>query len=101
MPADPKKKRKDRWLFATADGEPFAIAGLVRDAGGAIGEAFTMLTTEPGPDVAPYHSRQVALIPQADWKAWLDHSAPARDLIGPLAAGSLAVQSAMAQPSLL
>ena len=76
------------------------IAGLVRTTPD-IGEAFTMLTTEPGPDVAPYHSRQVALIAQADWKAWLDHSTPARDLIGPLAAGSLTVQSAMAQPNLL
>ena len=35
------------------------IAGLVRDAPG-VGEAFTMLTTEPGADVAPYHGRQVA-----------------------------------------
>ena len=99
-PADPKAKRKDRWLFTLPDGGPVGIAGLVRTVPD-IGEAFTMLTTEPGPDVAPYHSRQVALIAQADWKAWLDHSTPARDLIGPLAAGSLTVQSAMAQPNLL
>ena len=47
-PADPKQKRKDRWLFASADGEMLGIAGLVR-AHPQIGEAFTMLTTEPGP----------------------------------------------------
>ena len=99
-PADPKQKRKDRWLFTDPEGAMLGIAGLVRTNPG-IGEAFTMLTTEPGPDVAPYHSRQIALIAQADWKSWLDHSTPAADLIGPLPAGSLTVQSAMAQPSLL
>ena len=99
-PADPKQKRKDRWLFTAPDGSMLGIAGLVRTTAD-IGEAFTMLTAEPGPDVASYHSRQVALIAQADWKPWLDHSTPARDLIGPLAAGSLTVQSAMAQPNLL
>ena len=99
-PADPKQKRKDRWLFTDPDGAMLGIAGLVRTNPG-IGEAFTMLTTEPGPDVAPYHSRQIALIAQADWKSWLDHSAPAADLIRPLPAGSLTVLSAVAQPSLL
>ena len=99
-PADPKQKRKDRWLFTAPDGSMLGIAGLVRTTAD-IGEAFTMLTAEPGPDVASYHSRQVALIAQADWKAWLDHSTPARDLIGPLAPGSLTVQPAMAQPNLL
>jgi putative SOS response-associated peptidase YedK len=94
-PADPKQKRKDRWLFSDPGGAMLGIAGLVRTAPG-IGEAFTMLTTEPGPDVAPYHSRQIALIAQDDWKAWLDHSTPAGDLIRPLPAGSLTVRQAMA-----
>ena len=94
-PADPKQKRKDRWLFTDPSGAMLGIAGLVRTNPG-IGEAFTMLTTEPGPDVAPYHSRQIALIAQGDWKAWLDHSTPAGDLIRPLPAGSLTVQHAMA-----
>jgi putative SOS response-associated peptidase YedK len=99
-PADPKQKRKDRWLFAAPDGSMLGIAGLARTTPD-IGEAFTMLTTEPGPDVAPYHSRQVALIPQTDWKSWLNHSTPAAELIRPLPAGSLTVQSAIAQPNLL
>ena len=90
-PADFKQKRKDRWLF-TSRGEPLiGIAGLVRTAPG-IGEAFTMLTTEPGPDVAPYHGRQIALLASADWRAWLDHSTPAAALLKPLPGGSLDVQ---------
>jgi putative SOS response-associated peptidase YedK len=94
-PADPKQKRKDRWLFTGADAPMLGIAGLVRDVPG-LGEAFTMLTTEPGPDVAPFHQRQVAVLPPADWRAWLDHSASASDLIRPLPAGSLNVEKAPA-----
>jgi len=92
-PADPKSKRKDRWLFTFADGEPIGIAGLLRTVPQS-GEAFTMLTTEPGPDLAPYHSRQVALVRPADWHAWLDHQVPARELLRPLPAGTLSVQAA-------
>ena len=38
----------------------FCIAGIWRQQAD-VGEAFTMLTTEPGPDVAPYHDRQIAI----------------------------------------
>lgn len=92
-PADPRQKKKDRWLFTAPDGQMLGIAGLVR-AVPEIGEAFTMLTTEPGPDVAPYHNRQVAVIPQANWRSWIDHSAPAADLIAPLPGDSLAIAAA-------
>jgi putative SOS response-associated peptidase YedK len=53
-----------------------------------------MLTTEPGPDVAPYHNRQVAVLAPADWKAWLDHQIPEQDLLKPLPAGTLSVRLA-------
>jgi putative SOS response-associated peptidase YedK len=92
-PADPGQKRKDRWLFSAPDGGLLGIAGLTRTVPG-IGEAFTMLTTAPGPDVAPFHGRQVAVLPQARWNAWLDPEAVARDLIEPLPAGALIVQPA-------
>lgn len=90
-PADPKQKRKDRWLFTSRDGPLLGIAGLVRDMPG-IGQAFTMLTTAPGPDVAPYHQRQVAVLSSADWRAWLDHSSPAGEVLKPLPAGTLQVE---------
>jgi putative SOS response-associated peptidase YedK len=92
-PEDPKAKRKDRWLFSDPEGGMIGIAGLVRTVPD-IGEAFTMLTTEPGPDVAPYHSRQVAILPPADWRRWLDHEAPAAELIRTLPAGWLKVEAA-------
>ena len=92
-PADSKQKRKDRWLF-TSPGEPLlGIAGLVRPVP-EFGEAFTMLTAEPGPDVVPYHSRQVAVLPGTAWRDWLDGTARAGELIGPLPAGTLQVQAA-------
>ena len=51
-PADPKAKRKDRWLFTWPDHDWFGIAGIVR-SDPSVGEAFTLLTCPPGPDVAP------------------------------------------------
>jgi putative SOS response-associated peptidase YedK len=90
-PQDPKQKRKDRWLFTGTNEPVLGIAGLLRESP-AVGEAFTMLTTEPGADVASYHGRQVAIIPAESWSSWLDHSAPASALLKPLPAGSLEVR---------
>jgi putative SOS response-associated peptidase YedK len=94
IPKEPRgDKRKDKWLFTVA-GEPwFCIAGLWR-ASAQVGEAFTMLTTPPGPDVAPYHSRQIAIVPKAEWGAWLGHKVPAAALIRPCPAGMLRVEKA-------
>ena len=90
-PADPQKTRKDKWLFTLA-GEPwFAIAGVWRDDP-KVGEAYTMLTCPPGPDVAPYHNRQVAVLGPGDWARWLDPAVPAAELLQPLPAGSLDVE---------
>jgi putative SOS response-associated peptidase YedK len=94
-PKDPKQKRKDRWLFTPSGGGLLGIAGLVRDDPGR-GEAFTMLTTEPGPDVAPYHGRQVAVLRPEQWKPWLTYNQPASELLGPLPAGTLEVSAAIA-----
>jgi putative SOS response-associated peptidase YedK len=88
--ADPKAKRKDKWAFSHARDDWFAIAGLWR-SNAEVGEAFTMLTTEPGPDVAPYHARQMVVIERADWARWLDPSVPSATLTRPLPAGTLKV----------
>lgn len=90
-PADPGKKRKDKWLFTRAGEEWFCIAGFWRRHP-EVGEAFTMLTCAPGPDVAPYHDRQVVVLGQADWARWLDPSVPAAELLQPSPAGSLEVE---------
>ena len=87
---DPKSRRKHKWLF-TKVGEPwFCIAGIWRTTD--VGEAFTMLTTAPGPDVAPYHNRQILVLDRADWPRWLDPSISAKTILKPLPAGSLKVE---------
>lgn len=73
--------RKTKWLFTMADQPWFWIAGVVREG------AFAMLTTEPGPDVAPYHDRQIVVLPPEAGLHWLDLSAP-EDLILTLSAPS-------------
>jgi putative SOS response-associated peptidase YedK len=85
------KYPKSKWLFTpieTSDlfgGELFAIAGLVRE------DRFTMLTCEPGPDIAPYHNRQIVILPKDQWAAWLGPAEP-QPAVGPLPAGSLKVE---------
>ena len=51
-----------------------------------------MLTTEPGPDIAPYHDRQIVLLGPSDFERWLDPRVPAADLCKPLPEGSLSVE---------
>jgi putative SOS response-associated peptidase YedK len=87
---DAKAKRKHKWLFTKA-GEPwFAIAGLWRSIDP--GEAFTMLTAEPGQDIAPYHNRQIVIIERRDWSTWLGPGEDVGHLLAPLPAGSLEVE---------
>lgn len=70
-----------------------AIAGLWREGAGNKPPTFTMLTTEPGPDVAPYHNRQVVVLQPADWAAWIHLTKPEAELLRPLPRGSLAVET--------
>lgn len=84
-----KKYPKTKWRFTMPDEDWFCIAGLWRPVEN--GAAFTMLTVDPGPDVAPYHNRQVVVVNRDNWAAWLDLSAPAEHLIVPSRAGTFAV----------
>jgi putative SOS response-associated peptidase YedK len=88
---DPKSKRKHKWLFTKANEPWFCIAGIWRSTA-EVGEAFTMLTAEPGPDLAPYHNRQIAVLDRSDWSKWLDPRMSAKGISKPLRAGSLRVE---------
>ncbi len=90
-PDDKSKKRKDKWLFTKQDEPIFCIAGIWRDTPD-VDEAFTMLTMEPGPDIAAYHDRQIVILERNAWADWLDPSVSAKSLIRPLPAGSLNVE---------
>ena len=90
-PADPAKKRKDKWLFTLAGADWFCLAGLWRrDA--SVGEAYTLLTLPPGPDVAPYHSRGVVLVPRERWADWLDPQVPSSAVLKPAPVGTYQVE---------
>jgi putative SOS response-associated peptidase YedK len=89
-PDDPRKKLKDKWLFTKRDEPIFCIAGIWRSTP-EVGEAFTMLTMPPGPDIAPYHDRQIAVLDRGVWADWLDPTVPAADIIRTLPAGTLNV----------
>jgi putative SOS response-associated peptidase YedK len=85
----PKSKRR-----FTLRGAPFlAIAGVWREPKGQGPPAFAMLTTEPGPDVEPYHDRQVVVLRPSDWAHWIYLTRPESELLRPLPPGSLDVET--------
>ena len=82
---------KSKWRFTKAGEEWFCIAGLWRPVKGS-SPAFTMLTCEPGPDVAPIHNRQVVVLERDQWLSWLDPAQPEAALLRPSPAGTLEVK---------
>jgi putative SOS response-associated peptidase YedK len=102
-PIEPGQKRKTKYLFTLKDHDWFCIAGIWRSHP-EVGEAFTMLTMEPGEDVAPYHARQIIPLTRDQWVDWLDPSVPAEDVLRVLPKGSLPVTRVfppMPEPTLL
>jgi putative SOS response-associated peptidase YedK len=81
-PADPKARRKDRWLFTMPAAPLFFIAGVMRE------DAWSMLTTQAGPDVAPLHPRQVVVLGPRQAVEWLS-GAPEVEFLHPSAKGVL------------
>jgi putative SOS response-associated peptidase YedK len=88
------KSPKSKWRFALGHSPILAVAGLWREGAGGEPDSFTMLTTSPGPDVAPYHDRQIAVLPVLDWASWLYLDRPEAELLRPLPAGLLTVSLA-------
>jgi putative SOS response-associated peptidase YedK len=91
------KVRKDRWRFSWPGHAWFGLAAIWRaDAkvGPDVVEAFSLLTCPPGPDVAPFHDRQVVVLAPADCLRWLDPAVPAEELVRTLPAGTLKAERA-------
>lgn len=86
-----KRAPKSKWAFSLTGYEWFGIAGIWR-TDPEVGEAWSMLTCPPGPDVAPYHNRQVVVLSPADCARWLDPEVPSAELCQPLPADSLTVE---------
>ena len=92
-----RRSPKDKWRFSKNGEDWFCIAGLWRPVEGQA-PAFTMLTCEPGPDVAPIHNRQIVVLDRSEWAAWLDPQTAESGLLKPSAAGSLRVEKVERAP---
>jgi len=81
--APAKGKLKDQHQFTIRGADWFWIAGIIKE------ECFTMLTADPGPDVKPYHDRQICLLKPEQGTDWLNLARPEAELLKPLPKNSL------------
>ena len=79
----PKVKLQDQHQFLLKGQEWFWIAGIVKN------DCFAMLTVDPGPDIAPYHDRQIVVLPPDKGMPWLELSRPESDILKALPRASL------------
>ncbi|HEV2081363.1 MAG TPA: SOS response-associated peptidase family protein [Brevundimonas sp.] len=86
------KYPKTRWKLTAPDGSPLLLAAVWR--AGEAGEAFSLLTAEPGPDVAPYHTRGVLPLPPVAWADWLFARRSTQEILAPPPAGTLIATAA-------
>jgi putative SOS response-associated peptidase YedK len=86
-----KKYPKAKHRFALRGSPITGIAAISRAGQGNQPPSFAMLTTGPGPDVAPFHNRQVVVLHPQDWAAWIHLTKPEAALLRPLHEGSLEV----------
>ena len=86
-PKKPKVKLKDQHFFTMKGQEWFWIAGILKH------NAFAMLTTEPGPDMEPYHDRQICVLPPKAGMDWQTLDKPEADLPKARRKGTLQVRT--------
>jgi putative SOS response-associated peptidase YedK len=87
------KYPKAKHRFSLKGSPLMAIAGLWSEGKNGEPPSFTMLTTTPGPDIEPYHDRQVVVLRPADWAHWLFLTKTEEELLKPLPKGSLEVET--------
>lgn len=80
------KKPKSQFRFTPVTNEPLAFPVLIK------GGAYSLLTCEPGAEVAPVHGRQPVLVTRSDWRRWLTETDWPGDLMRPSPAGTLRVE---------
>lgn len=62
-----EKSPKTKHRFTLNDAPMMGIAGRYWPEE----KAFAMLTTSPGPDIEPFHDRQIVILRPEQWAAWL------------------------------
>ncbi len=94
-PATPSVKLENKHLFSRPGEDWFWIAGIVKQG------CFTMLTAAPGPDVAPYHDRQIVTLSAAAGLDWLKLSWPQHKLLQTPPARTFSVETIRQDGTLL
>lgn len=79
---------KTRWTIAPLGRDFITFAALWKAT--PEGPRFTLLTVDAGPDIAPTHDRQPAVVAAEDWAAWLNDGGRAPHL-GPSRQGTFEV----------
>jgi putative SOS response-associated peptidase YedK len=82
-PAKPKVKLKDQHRFVMKSAELFWITGIIKQG------CFAILTTEPGPDIKPYHDRQIVRLAPEVGLDWLTLAKRPADLLAAPPKGKL------------
>ena len=78
--------KKQPYAIVSADGKPFAMAGLWENwkepQSGETVRTFTIITGPPNELVAPIHNRMPVILPPSHWRAWLgEEPAPQEELL--------------------
>jgi putative SOS response-associated peptidase YedK len=89
-----ERSPKTRWKVSMPGQAFFCLAGVWRRADGEWPESFTLLTVDAGPDLKPYHARQVVPLHPGQWAGWIDGSAAEAELLHPSPPGVLKVEPA-------
>lgn len=77
------KPPKSKFEFAPAVNEPLGFAVILKDG------RFSLMTTEPGPDVVAIHNRMPVTLRVSDWPRYLTSTTWPADLTAPAPAETL------------
>jgi putative SOS response-associated peptidase YedK len=77
----PKIKLQDQHQLLLKGHDWFWVAG--------VGDCFAMLTADPGPDIKPYHDRQIVVLPPERGMDWLKLTQPEAKLLKALPRNAL------------
>src|SRR5579871_1198780 len=94
------KGRRLMWKFTVPSQPTFAFPGLwdhAETADGPMG-SFTLLTSAPGPDQAPYHNRQPVILRRDQWVDWLDPTKDMAPWFNGSPAGTIHVERFVGEP---
>ncbi len=92
------RSRGKGYRFSLASGDWFYFAGIWRPQTRDWPEAYAILTIESNADIAPFHDRQMAVLPRKDRMDWLNLTRREEELLRPLPPGNFKISEDRAEP---